>query len=163
MSIESGVSGDLSPADAGADEVMLVRLGGSSYALPVASVREIVRLPQVTRVPGLPAFVAGLANVRGRVLAVLDLRTMLGVEAPRGDRLVILDGLTATARPMVGLIVDAALDLVRLSDVLEPLPPGIAPDASSILDGMTVIDGSPVAVLSPAGLVGLRARLSGLG
>ena len=42
--------------------------------MPVAAVREIVRLPAVTRVPGLPAFVTGLANVRGRVLAVLDLR-----------------------------------------------------------------------------------------
>ncbi len=63
-----------------------------SYALPVGAVREIVRLPDVTRVPGLPAFVAGLANVRGRVLAVLDLRPLLQLDAPRGERLVILDG-----------------------------------------------------------------------
>lgn len=50
-------------------DVMVVRLGGSSFALAVSAVREIVRLPPVTRVPGLPAFVAGLANVRGRVFA----------------------------------------------------------------------------------------------
>src|ERR1700712_4756612 len=103
---------------------MLVRMGGSSYALPVASVREVVRLPAVTRVPGLPSFVAGLTNVRGRVLAVLDLRQILRLECPRGDRLVILDGgagdpvasssAARGTRALVGLIVDAALDMVQL-------------------------------------------------
>jgi purine-binding chemotaxis protein CheW len=151
-----------------ADEVMLVRLSGCSYALPVTAVREIVRLPPVTRVPGLPAFVAGLANVRGRVLAVLDLRPLLRLDAPRGDRLVILDSGAASgsdrrgSRAIVGLIVDAAQDLVRLPEAaLEPLPPGMAADAAAILDGITVIGGAPVAVLSPRGLLALRSRLAG--
>jgi purine-binding chemotaxis protein CheW len=148
-------------------DVMLVRLAGASYAVPVAAVREIVRLPAVTRVPGLPAFVAGLANVRGRVLAVIDLRPLLRLDGPRGGRLVILDGagqgaVSTSGRAIVGLIVDAALNLVELpSSGLEPLPPGVHAEASAVLDGMTVIDGSPVAVLSPAGLLGLRARLAG--
>jgi purine-binding chemotaxis protein CheW len=146
---------------------MLVRLGGSSYALPVAAVREIVRLPPVTRVPGLPAFVAGLANVRGRVVAVLDLRPLLRLDAAKGERLVLLDGAATAAgaggggRAMVGLIVDAALDLVPLPDgALAPLPPGMAVEASAVVEGFTVIDGSPVAVLSPQGLLGLRRRLA---
>jgi purine-binding chemotaxis protein CheW len=153
---------------AAAADVMLVEVGGSSYALPVAALREIVRLPPVTRVPGLPAFVAGLANVRGRVLAVIDLRPLLRLDAPRGDRLVILDGTGAGdaspgngARAIVGLVVDAARDLVQLPEGgLEPLPPGVPAEASSVLDGITVIDGTPVAVLSPAGLLGLRRHLS---
>jgi purine-binding chemotaxis protein CheW len=145
---------------------MLVRLGGGSYALPVAAVREIVRLPAVTRVPGLPAFVAGLANVRGRVLAVLDLRQLLALDAPRGDRLIILDAGSSGgpagrgSRATVGLIVDAALDLVSLGDTgLDPLPPGMAADASAVLDGLTVMNGTPVAVLSPRALLALRGRL----
>ncbi len=148
------------------NNVMLVRLGGLAYALPAGFVREIVRLPPVTRVPGLPTFVAGLANVRGRVLAVLDLRALLRLDAPRGDRLVILDAESARTasggtRATVGLIVDAALDLLYLPEgSLEPLPPGVAPDAGAVLDGMTVIDGSPVAVISPPGLLALRSRLS---
>jgi purine-binding chemotaxis protein CheW len=154
---------------------MLVRIGGSSYALPVASVREVVRLPPVTRVPGLPAFVAGLANVRGRVLAVLDLRPLLRLDGPRGDRLVILDGLSQSgfaprsgggsgahgSRAMVGLIVDAALDMVQLpAGGLEPLPPGVSPEAASVLDGLTVIGSTPIAVLTPSGLLALRGRLA---
>jgi purine-binding chemotaxis protein CheW len=145
---------------------MMVRIGGSAYALPVAAVREIVRLPPLTRVPGLPAFVAGLANVRGRVLAVLDLRPLLRLDAAGGQRLVLLDGAGtapgAGGRAMVGLIVDAAVDLVRLPEgSLAPLPPGMPAEASAVVAGFTVIDGSPVAVLSPAGLLGLRSRLAG--
>jgi purine-binding chemotaxis protein CheW len=154
---------------------MLLRLGPSTYALPVDAVREIVRLPPVTRVPGLPAFVAGLTNVRGRVLAVLDLRPLLDLDIPRGQRLVILDGPGGQAgRAAVGLVVDAALDLLTLPEGgLEPLPPGLPPEATRVLSGITVIgkDGGEeagamngeqvIAVLSPEGLLGLRARLPG--
>jgi purine-binding chemotaxis protein CheW len=153
---------------------MLLGIGGSTYAMPVAAVREIVRLPEVTRVPGLPAFVTGLANVRGRVLAVLDLRPLLNLEAARGQRLVILDradgdatgtpaaASTAAGRGVIGLIVDSALELVALPEGrLEPLPPGVPSEAAAVLDGITVVDGAPVAVLSPAGLLGLRSRLPG--
>ena len=152
----------------GADDLMLFEVGGSSYALPVAAVREIVRLPPVTRVPGLPAFIAGLANVRGRVLAVIDLRALLRLEARRGERLVILDGVGAGDtssgngnRAIVGVVVDTARDLVRLPDgKLEPLPPGVPAEAAEVIDGITVIAGTPVAVLSPRGLLGLRRHLS---
>jgi purine-binding chemotaxis protein CheW len=149
---------------------MLLGIGGSTYAMPVAAVREIVRLPAVTRVPGLPAFVTGLANVRGRVLAVLDLRPLLQLQAPRGERLVILDRADATApaassaagRGVIGLIVDSALDLVALPEGgLEPLPPGVPAEAAAVLDGITVLNGVPVAVLSPPGLLALRSRLPG--
>jgi len=54
------------------EEVVLVRLGGCRYALPMSAVAEVGRPPSLTRVPGLPAWVAGVANWRGRVLAVLD-------------------------------------------------------------------------------------------
>ena len=155
---------------------MLLSIGGSTYAMPVAAVREIVRLPEVTRVPGLPAFVTGLANVRGRVLAVLDLRPLLNLEAARGQRLVILDradadsapapntASTAAGRGVIGLIVDSALELVALPEGgLQPLPPGVPAEAAAVLDGITVVDGAPVAVLSPSGLLGLRSRLPGAG
>jgi purine-binding chemotaxis protein CheW len=75
------------------EEVVVVRLGGSRYALPMEAVAEVGRPPALTRVPGLPAWLAGVANWRGRVLAVLDLRPLL--EAPAGEldrrgRLVVL-------------------------------------------------------------------------
>ena len=82
------------PGTALPEEVVVVRLGGSRYALPMASVAEVGRPPGLTRVPGLPAWLAGVANWRGRVLAVLDLRPLLEA-APdsldRRARLVVLN------------------------------------------------------------------------
>jgi purine-binding chemotaxis protein CheW len=82
------------PGTALPEEVVVVRLGGSRYALPMGSVAEVGRPPGLTRVPGLPAWLAGVANWRGRVLAVLDLRPLLeAAPAPldRRARLVVLN------------------------------------------------------------------------
>jgi purine-binding chemotaxis protein CheW len=81
-------------------EVVIVRLGGCRYALPMPAVAEVGRPPSLTRVPGVPAWVAGVANWRGRVLAVLDLRPLLSAETTQLDRrgrLVVLtrNGVTA--------------------------------------------------------------------
>ena len=141
---------------------MLLPIGPSRYALPIDAVREVVRLPAITRVPGLPEFVAGLVNVRGRVLAVLDLRPLLHLDVPRGDRLVLLDGGTATGRSCVGLVVDAALDLVAIPRRgLQPLPPGVPDAAATVLARITVVGDETIAVLSPAGLLGLGTQIGG--
>jgi purine-binding chemotaxis protein CheW len=81
------------PGTAAPEEVVVVRLGGSRYALPMSAVAEVGRPPGLTRVPGLPAWLAGVANWRGRVLAVVDLRPLLaaGDELDRRARLVVLN------------------------------------------------------------------------
>jgi purine-binding chemotaxis protein CheW len=92
--VEQVQAGTELTAATAAEEVVVVRLGGSRYALPMSAVAEVGRPPGLTRVPGLPAWLAGVANWRGRVLAVLDLRPLL--EAPadeldRRGRLVVLN------------------------------------------------------------------------
>ena len=49
-------------------------LGASHYAVPIAVVREVVRMCPITAVPQMPDYVRGVINLRGTVLAVLDLR-----------------------------------------------------------------------------------------
>ena len=74
-------------------EVVVVRLGGCRYAVSMDAVAEVGRPPVLTRVPGLPSWVAGVANWRGRVLAVLDLRPLLTAGPAlldRRGRLVVL-------------------------------------------------------------------------
>ena len=141
-----------------AAEVVVVRLGGARYALPMAVVAEVGRPPQLTRVPGLPAWVAGLANWRGRVLPVLDLRPLLGgaALAATHGRLVVLhvDGVR------VGLVTEGvdgstALDLERL----DAPPAHLPPSAAGLLAGQRTDDDGPLAVLEPAAVLGLSAQL----
>jgi purine-binding chemotaxis protein CheW len=133
-------------------EHVVVRLGGCRYGLAMPCVAEVGRPPGLTRVPGLPEWVAGVANWRGRVLAVLDVRGLLGgppvTPVGRSGRMVVLtrDGVS------VGLLVEAvegALD-VDLDDV-EPALAHLPTRTASLLAGqMTDADG-------PWGLLDLSA------
>lgn len=107
-------------------ELVVVRLGDCRYALPMSAVAEVGRPPGLTRVPGLPSWVAGVANWRGRVLAVLDLRSLLAAGTgglDRRGRLVVL----SHGGVRVGLLVEAVaggavLDPETLEQSLAHLP-----------------------------------------
>jgi purine-binding chemotaxis protein CheW len=70
------------PPEAGDTGVRLVelvefRLGQERYAFPSSEVREVFPLTEITTLPSLPPFVLGVANVRGRILSVIDIRRLL--------------------------------------------------------------------------------------
>jgi purine-binding chemotaxis protein CheW len=88
------VAADVIVAEA---EHFVFRLARRTYTLPAASV-ELVAPPQtIVPVPTVPPHVRGIAHLRGRILAVIDLAIVLGVEADVGDeetdpRLVVMTG-----------------------------------------------------------------------
>ena len=62
------------------DDHVVFSLLGTSYAVPIGQVTDLEKLPALTTVPHVPDFVLGVANLRGDIIAVLDLRTFLGFE-----------------------------------------------------------------------------------
>jgi purine-binding chemotaxis protein CheW len=142
-----------------AEELVVVRLGGCRYALPMASVAEVGRPPALTRVPGLPAWVAGVANWRGRVLAVLDLRSLLAAdtgELDRRGRLVVLHH----GGVRVGVLVEsvaggAELDPERVEPALAHLPES----TGRLLSGQVTDAEGPYGVLDLDAVLGLAASL----
>lgn len=54
-------------------------MGGESYALPVTSIREVLIVPKVTRIPRMPDFIRGVVNLRGSVVPILDLKRKFGL------------------------------------------------------------------------------------
>ena len=134
-----------------AQEHVVVRLGGCRYGLAMPDVAEVGRPPSLTRVPGLPAWVVGVANWRGRVLAVLDVRGLLGGRVEpvgRAGRMVVLN----RGAVSVGLLVEGvegALDVDL--DAVEPALAHLPTRTASLLAGqMTDADG-------PWGLLDLSA------
>lgn len=88
----------------------------------LAEVEEINRHTEVTPVPGAPACVRGLINLRGEVVTVLDLKTILGLGSTQigpGTRNVIV----RSQNERIGLLVDAVSDVVRAKhDEVLPCP-----------------------------------------
>ncbi len=100
------------------------RLGPESFLVAREETREVMSLPpSLTRVPGARAWIRGLANVRGQLLPVIDLRQYLGsgVTAPgRNVRVLVVNHRDFPA----GLLVDEVLGFRRFADAeFEPMPP----------------------------------------
>ncbi len=122
-------------------------LGQESYGIPVLNVREIIRLCAITPVPRMPTHIKGVINLRGTVIAVLDLRAKfqlsVGDYSDRACIIVVqLNGADGT-KNLMGAIVDAVEEVVQLSDdTIEPPPDfGGAPDTQYIM-GVTTSTGS---------------------
>lgn len=139
-------------------EAVVVRLGAGRFAADLDAVAEVGRLPAVTRVPGAPTWLAGVANWRGRLLPVLDLHILLGAESgPMGGsaRLVVL---TADAIS-VGIVVDAVEGTGALDGAIEEFPAALADEGSSLLSGQVPAEDGPIAVLDIRAVLRLREQL----
>src|SRR6185295_15873440 len=85
-------------------------VGDVSYAVPIASVREIVNPGPLTSLPHLPTAVAGVADHRGEVIVVVDLRARFGL-SPAMDQSRTKWVLLAVGERSIGLIVDQVTEV----------------------------------------------------
>ena len=99
--------------DRAAESLLIFRLAGESFALRLAAVAEIIRLPDLAHMPLVPPSLLGLANLRGIVLPVISLRALLrlpDLEASEQTRVIVLRGDAA-----VGFVVDRVERLLALA------------------------------------------------
>ncbi|MBI5162948.1 MAG: chemotaxis protein CheW [Magnetospirillum sp.] len=87
------------------------------FAVGVETVREILDVGAIVRLPNAPPFLIGLSDVRGQAVPVIDLRIKLGLPATpytENTRIVVLD-IPAGGRPMVlGLLADRVFEVTAL-------------------------------------------------
>ena len=147
------------PRPPGAGEVLTVAiltLANERYALETRYVRRVVKLEDLTPLPGAPEFLLGVINLRGEILDVFDLRCLCGIAAagvPERARVVVL----GDERDEFGVVADATHEVttLRRDEVLEP-PGSVSGIGRNYLRGVTaetliVLDGQ--ALLQDARLV----------
>jgi purine-binding chemotaxis protein CheW len=98
------------------------QLAGEPFALPVAQVREILRVQEITPVPQPPFPVIGVINLRGRVVPLIDLRARLGLPAPAPDAISRIVLVESHGR-RIGLLVDAVERVAQLAQSAIQPPP----------------------------------------
>ena len=62
-------------------QIVVFRLGQEEYGLPIDQIKEVVITPTITRMPQTPLFVRGVANIRGNIIAILDLEEKFGLQS----------------------------------------------------------------------------------
>src|SRR4029077_2234684 len=102
-------------------QVVGFRIGNETYGVRIGSVREIVRVPEITSVPNAPDAIEGVINLRGKIIPVMDLRKRFGIEAVQPDkknRILVVE----LENKLLGLIVSSASELLKIppSEIAAP-------------------------------------------
>jgi purine-binding chemotaxis protein CheW len=122
-------------------------VGSVAYAVPIGSVREIINPTQLTELPHLPSAVAGVADHRGDVIPIIDLRARFGLEVSSDksrSKWILVD----VGGRSVGLVVDQVTDVFGTGgDHLRPAPSLGGGDDTRGIAGVASHDGRLVFVL----------------
>ena len=100
------------------------RIGRETFGVPINLVHEIVRVPEITSVPDAPDYVEGVINLRGKIVSIIDLRKRFAereIIPHKKNRILVaeLEG------KMVGLIVDAASEVLKIPRSEIDAPPNV--------------------------------------
>jgi purine-binding chemotaxis protein CheW len=131
-------------------------LGDETYGLPIAAVDEIVRLPEtLTRVPGAPEFVAGVMNLRGKALPLIDQRRRFEApgEAGRGRVIVVTVG-----QLQAGFIVDSVSQIMRVPANEVTRAPRMPGDGVEVFDRVAPTADGMLLVVDPKELLDKAER-----
>lgn len=112
------------------------QLDDETYGIDVMQIREVLRTPEISPVPGAPSFVLGIINLRGNVVAIIDTRSRfhLGSRAvDEASRILILEA----GDSLVGYLVDSVSEVAELrTDKVEMAPDTGRGNASRFISGL---------------------------
>ena len=111
-------------------------LAGEVFAAPVGLVNEVLRVSAITRVPHAPFPIAGIVNVRGRIVPVLNLRVRIGLpDVEPGPKSRIL--VTESKGRLIGILVDGVRQVVHLDRTsITPAPNDVLTEQSEYITGV---------------------------
>ena len=119
-------------------ELLKFQRGTDAFAIETQYVREVLRPEELTRVPAVAPFLIGVTNLRGEVLAIMDLSVFYHgtVQSDQVQPRVIVVG---QQRPEFGIVADDVDEVVtrRTQDIL-PVPPSVPAEGRRFLTGVMV-------------------------
>jgi len=103
-------------------QLLIFSIADEHFACKTNQVKEITRMMEITKMPKAPEFIKGVINLRGKVIAVIDLARQLALpssEQREESRIIVVDLDEST----VGMLVDSASEVLRISTKdIEPTP-----------------------------------------
>lgn len=128
-------------------QVVVFTLGPEAFAIDIFRVHEIIRLREITKVPGAPAHTLGLINLRGKTIPVLDFAQILGVNQHEQNddcRIIVVE----SPQGNVGLIVDSVKEVITFqSDCIEGAPSIVTENGGTSVSGVAKQEGKLITLV----------------
>lgn len=133
-------------------QYLTFQLAGETYAIDILNIREIIGYGNITTVPMMPEFIAGVINLRGSVVPVIDLSTRFGgktSEVTKRTSIIIVEVSDEDISLEIGVIVDVVNEVldIAVSDI-EPAPAFGAKIRTDFISGMGKVDGRLLVMLN---------------
>jgi purine-binding chemotaxis protein CheW len=144
--------------DAAFTEFVTFTVAGQIFGLPIARVQDVFKPTRITRVPLAGAEIAGVLNLRGRIVTAIDMRHRLGIKKrdDRGPLMAI--GIEAKGESF-GLLVDAVGEVLKLADDdCKANPINLDGKLSDLSAGVFRLEGQLLVVLDIERVLDLRSE-----
>ena len=128
-------------------QVVGFRIGEETFGVRIGSVREIVRVPEITSVPNAQDTIEGVINLRGKIIPVIDLRKRFGqaeIHQDKMNRILVVE----LDNKLVGLIVNSASEVLKIPPSEIESPGSVFADGeSSYVTGVGKLKGRLIILL----------------
>jgi purine-binding chemotaxis protein CheW len=139
-----------------ASEYVTVMIGSQLFGLPIGRVQDVFVLNQMTRVPLAPDDIAGVINLRGRIVTAIDLRRRLGVSSA-GGRGPMAVGIESGGESY-GLVIDAVGEVLKPgTETAEAVPVNLDERLKRVASGVHRLDDGLLVVLDVDRLLDLKS------
>jgi purine-binding chemotaxis protein CheW len=119
------------PADSDLLQLVIFQLGGEEFGVDIMAVQEIIKMPAITSIPQAPEYVAGVINLRGKIIVVVNLGkkfNILSSEKDKEYKVIVVE----LGDQVIGMMVDSVSEVLRVpSSSVDPAPDIITPGVSS--------------------------------
>lgn len=123
------------------------RIENQTYAFRIEQIQEIVILTQVTRTPQVPDYVEGVANLRGSIIPIVNLRKLFGIEPKAIDadtRTIVVN----VGKRTIGCTVDTVTQVVRIGqDAIHAAPDTVTGHGASYISGFARVQEQLIVLL----------------
>jgi purine-binding chemotaxis protein CheW len=134
-------------ADQNLREYVTAVIGGQLFGLPILRVQDVFAPERLTTVPLAPAEIAGVLNLRGRIVTLINMRRRLGLGDQEGGGLPMAVGVESRGESY-GLLIDSVGEVLKLDDTAcESNPSNLDPRLASVSTGIHRLDGQLLMVL----------------
>jgi len=139
-------------------EYVTVVIGDQLFGLPIARVQDVFVPERLTRVPLAPSEVAGVLNLRGRIVTAIDMRLRLGLDK-RGDGEPVMAIGIDLRNESYGLLVDAVGEVMKIAhSACEANPGNLDARWASVASGVIRLHGQLLVVLDVDRVLDMRSR-----